>query len=113
MIFYRDRLSQLSLGVERTGFKTQDHMTSGSLSLHWLDRYANNFHAWRKEKGVGDICFNRPIGLVEAFFDKDVIQLNGRSDVHSLLNLEVRTCLGPNEVRRRILLAWANLRIQH
>jgi len=88
-------------------------MTSGSLSLHWLDRYANNFHAWRKEKGVGDICFNRPIGLVEAFFDKDVIQLNGRSDVHSLLNLEVRTCLGPKEVRRRILLAWANLRIQH
>jgi hypothetical protein len=62
---------------------------------------------------VANDCFKRPIGLVEAFFDNDVAQLGGRSDVHSLLNLEVRTCLGPNDVKKRILLAWANLRVQH
>jgi hypothetical protein len=88
-------------------------MTSEFRSRRWLDRYANNFHAWKKEKRVGEICFRRPIGLVEAFFDKDGTQLCGRSDVHSLLNLEVRTCLGLNDVKRRILLAWANLRVQH
>src|SRR5579871_5440880 len=88
-------------------------MTSVSPSRHWLDRYARNFHAWKEHRTGNSVCFKRPIGLVEAFFDKDVDQLGGRSDVHSLLNLEVRTRLEPNDVKRRILLAWANLRVQH
>jgi hypothetical protein len=88
-------------------------MASGSHSQHWLHRYANNFHAWKKEHGIDHVSFTRPIGLVEAFFDKDGTHFGGRSDVHSLLDLEVRTRLGLDGIRRRILLAWANLRVQH
>lgn len=81
-------------------------------SSHWLHRYANGFHAWKEERGHS-VSFRRPLGLVEGSFDRDGVYFGGRADLHSILNLEFRTSEAPLSLRRRILLAWTNLRVQH
>lgn len=59
----------------------------------------------KEEEPGGGVAFKRPIGLVECFFDRDGTYFGGRADLPSIQTLEA--------LRRRILLAWANLRAQH
>ncbi|KAL1604071.1 hypothetical protein SLS60_005663 [Paraconiothyrium brasiliense] len=61
---------------------------------HWLNRYGNGYYAWKRTEYHGHASFERPIGLVETSFDTD-----GR--------------LSKEAFRRRIALAWANLRLRH
>ncbi|KAK7520137.1 uncharacterized protein IWZ02DRAFT_376754 [Phyllosticta citriasiana] len=81
---------------------------------HWLSRYASDYHAWRKVYSGQDlIAYQRPLGLVETSFDIDGVHYGGRADVNSAFTVEVRSNLTVDEFRRRITLAWANLRIFH
>jgi len=79
---------------------------------HWLARYANNYHAWQKYVLDGDEVYRRPLGLVELGFHIDG-ESGGRSDMFALIKLEIRHSLSREEFRRRILLAWTSLRLQH
>ena len=79
----------------------------------WLHRYANGFHAWKREEQGDSVLFKRPIGLVEGFFDSDGVHFGGRADFHTILNVEIRSSETTLSLRRRILLAWTNLRVQH
>lgn len=88
-------------------------MARSPKSRHWLERYGNAFHAWKREEQGEDVTFKRPIGLVESFFDRDGTHFGDRADLHSILNVEIRTSQTSEALRRRILLAWANLRVQH
>jgi hypothetical protein len=80
---------------------------------HWLAKYASNYHAWKKETLDGKQVYMRPLGLVEFSFDTDGSDYGGRADMNGLLALEIRHTLSKDEIRRRIALAWANLRLQH
>lgn len=81
---------------------------------HWLARYANNYHAWTTTTTHnGQKAFTRPLGMVEFSFDTDGTEYGGRADMHSLLTLEINHTLSTAELRNRIALAWANLRLQH
>ena len=80
---------------------------------HWLDRYANNYHAWKKDKLNGKTVYKRRLGFVESSFDIDGTDFGGRADMNALFTLEIRHKLSKEEIRRRITLAWASLRLQH
>lgn len=82
-------------------------------SINWLARYANNYHIWEEVQIDGKQAYRRPLGLVESSFNTDGSDYEGRADVNALLTLEIRSALNPDEFRRRILLAWASLRLQH
>ncbi|KAF1999457.1 hypothetical protein P154DRAFT_467585, partial [Amniculicola lignicola CBS 123094] len=90
---------------------------SNNPSKDWLARYASNFHAWQRATLNGGLVFKRPLGLVEYSFDTDGTDFQGRADMNALLALEMkalkRESLGGEELRRRILLAWTLLRLQH
>jgi len=88
-------------------------LTGPPVQRHWLDRYANNHHAWEREDGVGNSLFKRPVGLVEGSFDADGVFHGGRADLHSTLTLEARSALSEAQLRKRIIQAWAILRLQH
>jgi hypothetical protein len=80
----------------------------------WLTRYANNYHAWKAETLEGRTFFKRPLGLVESSFDVDGTDFGGRADINALLTLEIKHTLpSKEEFRKRIVLSWANLRLQH
>lgn len=81
---------------------------------HWLDRYANNHHSWRlvQEQGGKDSWVRRQ-GVVERSFDADGRYYGGRADVNTLLRLKASSALSPEQLQRRVLLAWAVLRLQH
>lgn len=54
------------------------------------------------------------MGLVEYSFDTDGTEYGGRADLNTLLTLELSHDLPSKEdIRRRITLAWASLRLQH
>lgn len=81
---------------------------------HWLDQYASGFHAWQHaldEKG--ESCFYRPLGMVERGFDLDGVGYEGRADINATLELDVFTTCTPQQIRKRILLAWTLLRLHH
>ena len=82
---------------------------------HWLARYANNYHTWSSVTTPnGQKAFQRPMGLVEYSFDTDGTEYGGRADLNTLLTLELSHDLPSKEdIRRRITLAWASLRLQH
>lgn len=80
---------------------------------HWLARYGSNYHAWRKERLDGKEVYLRPLGLVEWSFDTDGVDYGGRADMNALFTLEIRHTLSQEELRKRIALAWASLRLQH
>ncbi|KAK8181801.1 uncharacterized protein BKA78DRAFT_258291 [Phyllosticta capitalensis] len=80
---------------------------------HWLSRYASDYHAWRKVYSGQDLAYQRPLGLVETAFDVDGFHYGGRADVTSVFTVEARTSLTVDDFRKRILLAWANLRLHH
>ncbi|KAB2571312.1 hypothetical protein BFW01_g4308 [Lasiodiplodia theobromae] len=80
---------------------------------HWLGRYANDYHAWRRAQHRGRDVFQRPLGLIETSFDNDGAFFGGRADVNTVISFEVRSNLTPEQLRERIVLAWANLRLHH
>src|SRR5689334_1787623 len=80
---------------------------------HWLARYSNGYHAWKKDTIDGQDLYRRPIGLIETSFDIDGTAFGGRADMNALLTLEIRHKLSKDDMRHRILLAWTNLRLQH
>lgn len=80
---------------------------------HWLSRYATNYHRWRTDIQDGRTVFKRPLGLVESFFSFDGTDQNGRADVNFALTLQLKHQLTQDELSRRVLIAWANLRLQH
>lgn len=80
----------------------------------WLQRYANNYHAWKRSKDAdGYILFKRPLGLVETGFHHDGIHHGGRADLHCTLTLEMKSELTKDQLRNRILLVWTILRMRH
>jgi hypothetical protein len=81
---------------------------------HWLDRYANNAHAWTSSTSSnGTTLFKRPLGLVETSFDSDGVYYGGRADMTATFKLEIRHSLSTNDLRKRIASAWTLLRLQH
>ncbi|KAI4717400.1 hypothetical protein E4T48_06375 [Aureobasidium sp. EXF-10727] len=80
---------------------------------HWLDQYATNYHEWLESRSDGRHCFYRPLGTVETAFDSDGIYYEGRADVNALLELAAKHHLSRTQLRQRITLAWAVLRLSH
>jgi hypothetical protein len=85
-----------------------------SSSSHWLNRYANNAHAWNVTSSDNATrSFRRPIGIVESFFDNDGVHYGGRADMTATLMLEIRHSLSKNDLRKRVAAAWTLLRLKH
>ena len=83
-------------------------------TAHWLDRYATAYHAWTQSTDSnGQITFKRPLGLVETSFDIDGCYYGGRADMTATLTCEMQHSLSSKEFRRRVSLAWTNLRLRH
>ncbi|KAI0588501.1 hypothetical protein Alg130_03353 [Pyrenophora tritici-repentis] len=81
---------------------------------HWLDKYATNYAAWELSVGShGSQMFKRPLGLVESSFDADGLYYGGRADMTSLFTLSCQHKLSKAELKRRVAIAWASLRLQH
>lgn len=80
---------------------------------HWLDTYANNYHQWRRMQQSGKTIYYRPQGLVERAFNADGTDFEGRADVNSTLVVEIRNPLNKQQLRRKLLIAWASLRVHH
>lgn len=81
---------------------------------HWLDQYAAGYHAWQRTiDDAGRICFYRPLGLVERGFDLDGFGYEGRADINATLELNISTTCTPEQLHKRILLAWSSLRLHH
>ncbi|KAF2442035.1 hypothetical protein P171DRAFT_416911 [Karstenula rhodostoma CBS 690.94] len=83
------------------------------LDEHWLNRYGNGYYAWKPANHGGKRGFERPIGLVETSFDTDGRCFGGRADLTALFSVRVKHRLDKEAFRRRIALAWANLRLRH
>ena len=81
--------------------------------MHWLDRYGTNYHKWQLLSNTTLETWYRPIGPVEAMFDTDGKDLEGRADINTLLEAELSTNVRTEVLRRQILLAWTVLRSQH
>jgi len=79
----------------------------------WLSQYASNHHRWRTVQHNDQTIFYRPLGFVENAFDSDGTYYEGRADVNLELRFDARTGSTPEQLRRRILLAWTVLRLQH
>ncbi|KAK6002519.1 hypothetical protein QM012_001269 [Aureobasidium pullulans] len=80
---------------------------------HWLDQYSSNYHEWHEVQIDDRHCFYRPLGIVETAFDSDGIYYEGRADVNAYLELAVKHRLSQTQLRQRITLAWAVLRLSH
>ena len=88
--------------------------TSQGEKAHWLERYATAYHAWTSSTdNNGQMTFKRPMGLVETSFDIDGCYYGGRADMTATLTCEMQHALSTKEFRRRVSLAWTNLRLQH
>lgn len=81
--------------------------------LHWLDRYASDFHKWRRIVKDGKAYFYRPLGLVETAFDADGEYFEGRADINAQLDLQIHTTLRDAKLRERLVLTWTALRLHH
>ncbi|KAH6879091.1 hypothetical protein BKA58DRAFT_109609 [Alternaria rosae] len=81
---------------------------------HWLDKYATNYAEWKlSDNADGTWLFKRPLGLVETSFDSDGAYYGGRADMTALFTLAIQHKFFKTELRRRIVLAWTSLRLQH
>ncbi|KAF2226515.1 hypothetical protein BDZ85DRAFT_305615 [Elsinoe ampelina] len=81
--------------------------------MDWLRRYASDYHAWRKAEVNGHTVHYRPLGVVETGFDADGLYNEGRADITMTATFEIKSKLSKDQLRRRILLAWTNLRLSH
>ena len=88
-------------------------METVSTLPHWLDDYASKRFEWQCLRVNDQITFWRPLGHVESVFDADGRHYEGRADLNSLLELEVKSQLSRDELHERILLAWTYLRCRH
>lgn len=88
-------------------------MSNKAYNPPWLSRYSQDFHAWRLDTLNGKPVFRRPLGLTETSFDIDGTEFGGRADMNALFTLEISSKLSPSELRELIILAWADLRLQH
>jgi hypothetical protein len=85
-----------------------------SATPHWLDQYGNpDSHAWRTSTKDGNTRLYRPLGLVEYAFDSDGRYYEGRADLNVQLDLFVKSSLSKEELRERIVLAWALFQCEH
>lgn len=93
---------------------------------HWLSRYSSTSHPWTlstdlnsnndnngKTTTTTTQTFSRPLGVVESSFDIDGTHHGGRADMTCLLSLSATHTLSPADLRRRIALAWTQLRLEH
>jgi hypothetical protein len=80
-------------------------------SHHWLDAYASRLHDWQFDSHHQ--AYTRNLGYVESSFQADNFYYGGRADINLLLTLEVRNQLTQDQLREKILLAWATLRVCH
>ena len=84
------------------------------MDSYWLRQYSNvTEYQWKRERIEGRLVFHRPLGLVESSFDSDGRYFEGRADMNDLIELNVRTTLSQEGLRRRIDLAWTCLRCRH
>jgi len=85
-----------------------------SASPHWLDQYGNsNSHAWKTSTQDGHTKIYRPHGLVEYAFDSDGRYYEGRADLNVQLDISVKSSLSKEQLRERIVLAWALFQCEH
>ncbi|KAH0839031.1 hypothetical protein FOPE_05377 [Fonsecaea pedrosoi] len=84
-----------------------------SQPAEWLESYATNRHDWRQTTKDGRVVYYRRIGIVEGLFNTDGTEFEGRADLTMHLHVEMRTCLSPEALRARILLAWSVMRQKH
>ncbi|KAL7007665.1 hypothetical protein EMMF5_002741 [Cystobasidiomycetes sp. EMM_F5] len=83
---------------------------------HWTDRYATGYHAWRvreSDNAATPACFYRPQGMVEQGFHSDGAYYEGRADINVLLEVDISSRLTKEQLRKRILLCWTILRLNH
>jgi hypothetical protein len=85
-------------------------MQTGS---YWLDDYASSRFQWQHAPFEKANRFYRPLGLVEYAFDADGRYHEGRADMTVETELDVKSTLGREALRRRTLLAWACLRCRY
>ncbi|KAF2096291.1 hypothetical protein NA57DRAFT_79057 [Rhizodiscina lignyota] len=90
-------------------------MATEATQAHWLSRYAKNYYRWRTDVDEeGRTTFKRPHGLVENFFSYDGTDREGRADISFGLTLDLKhQRLTYAQLRLKVLLAWASLRLQH
>ncbi|KAF4551029.1 Hypothetical protein D9617_15g043830 [Elsinoe fawcettii] len=81
--------------------------------MDWLNRYANEYHKWRTAQVGNHVVHYRPLGAVETGFDADGLYYEGRADITMMASFEIKKTLSKDQLRRRILLAWTNLRLSH
>jgi hypothetical protein len=87
---------------------------SVSEAPHWLDLYGNpDSHKWRTSIHDGHTRLYRPLGLVEYAFDSDGRYYEGRADLNVQLDLYIKSSLSKEELRERIVLAWALFQCEH
>ena len=81
--------------------------------MHWLDRYATDYHRWQRLPNTPSETWYRPLGLIEGMFDRDGAEYEGRADINTLLKAELSSNISTEALREKILLAWTVLRYQH
>ncbi|KAH9908515.1 hypothetical protein F4778DRAFT_717464 [Xylariomycetidae sp. FL2044] len=80
----------------------------------WPHFYRSPDYHWQHVRQQdGRTMYYRPLGLVESSFDSDGRYHEGRADIHSFLELEIRSALTDADLRERILTAWTCLRCEH
>lgn len=81
---------------------------------HWLDQYGNSeVHAWKTSTQDGQTRLYRPLGLVEYAFDSDGRYYEGRADLNVQLDLSIKSKLSKEDLRERVVLAWALFQCEH
>lgn len=88
-------------------------MTNLGAKAKWLESYATDRHDWHETTHDEVPIFYRRIGIVEAMFNTDGEDFEGRADLTMDLHVEMRTSLGPEELKARLLLVWSVMREKH
>ena len=82
-------------------------------SGHWLDDYGSARFRWQRARLNGKTTFYRPLGHTESAFDSDGRFFEGRADINSMVELQIKSTLTREQLHERVLLAWACLRSRH
>jgi hypothetical protein len=93
--------------------KSSLHLSGGDTKSPWLSRYANGYHAWQQADVNGRKSWVRRLGIVESLFDIDGRNFGGRADVTGLLSVEMASKLTRQQLKQKIVLAWAATRAKH
>ncbi|RMY75893.1 hypothetical protein D0864_09745 [Hortaea werneckii] len=82
-------------------------------NAHWLDDYGSERFRWRETRNDQQQFFYRPLGHTESLFDSDGRYYEGRADINSMVEMEVKSRLTEEQLHEKILLAWTCLRSRH